>query len=62
MPSQRTRAQRNNGSGVLNVSPHRGKWVVRIVRNGKEYYGGYYTDLNAADDAAKALRKKVYGS
>jgi hypothetical protein len=35
---------------------------VRIVRNGKEYYGGYYTDLNAADDAAKALRKKVYGS
>lgn len=50
---------KNNTSGVKGVSfvKSRGKWVAQIVRNGKHFFGGYYTTLEEARDSRLKLER-----
>ena len=56
--------QPNNTSGIRGVSWHRGtgKWRVHVKYRGKTYSGGYfrYADLDKAEQAAIALRERVF--
>jgi hypothetical protein len=58
----RHRANRNNKSsstpGVC-WSKAEAKWRVQIRRNGKDHFGGYYSDQVQAIEAATALRTKL---
>lgn len=50
----------NTVSGIRGVSTSRyGKWLVRATYNKKEYYAGYFTDIEEAKVAAEALRRKA---
>lgn len=59
--SNRRGPQYNSLSQRLNVYWNRReqKWMVWLVYLGKRYYAGYFTDLDKADEAAKALRESV---
>jgi hypothetical protein len=54
----------NNRSGVRGVSWDRGKkcWVVQVGSNGKNYHGGYFHGLAAAETAAIALRERLFNA
>jgi hypothetical protein len=66
-----TRSQQDSNSGLRkdNTSGARGvswdkrskKWQVRVMHNGKNYFGGRFSDLNEAEAAAIALRDKLHG-
>ena len=58
----RTGPPSTNTSGVLNVSWHKGagKWWVNVRHNGKTYSGGYHTDIDDAEQAAIALRNRLF--
>lgn len=52
----------NNTSGYTGVSwkNREGKWVVKAIDlDGKEVFGGYFTDLEEAVEARKALQEKL---
>ena len=52
----------NNKSGYKGVSETRhGRWMVMVGLNGKNHYGGTYTDVHEAGKAASDLRKKLHG-
>lgn len=52
----------DNTSGYRNVvwSKQCGKWIVLVGHNGKTFYGGLYTNITDANNAAIALRLKHY--
>lgn len=54
--------QRNNTSGVRGVSWRKDKnaWQAQAKLDGRSYHGGYHPTLEAADQAARALRKKLH--
>ena len=57
--------QKNNKSGYKNVLKDNrecgsGKWIVRIMKNGKTYFGGHYINIEDAIVAADKLRKEVH--
>lgn len=54
-------AQINNKSGVRGVyrNERNGKWSVQAKSLGKRYYGGHFDNLEDAEAAAIALRKRV---
>lgn len=56
----RTRSK-NNTSGVKGVVRHKNKWCVRVFKNNKAYYGGYFDELNDAESAVVQLRLKLIG-
>jgi len=49
-------------SGIRGVSwdKKKGKWRVTVGHYGKQYWGGYFSDLDIADSAARALRNKLF--
>lgn len=55
-------ASRNNlTSGVRGVYAHRnGRWQVRVQHNGKSHSGGLFDTIEAAEEAAVALRNKLF--
>jgi len=55
--------QKNNTSGHKGVYWHKksGKWMVRMRKNGKEYYFGLYVNKEDAIKVAIAARKKLHG-
>lgn len=58
----RTGANKNNTSGVRGVtwSKRANAWQARANLNGRYYWGGYHSTLEAADRAARALRKELH--
>lgn len=52
----------NNSSGYRGVSWSKGKrkWVVRVQHGGKPHHGGYFADIDKANEAAIALRNKLF--
>jgi hypothetical protein len=58
----RARAQSNSKSGVLGVSwstPSK-KWRVDVKHNRKTIYGGRYSDLAEAEQAAIEIRNRLF--
>ena len=61
--------QRGRGTYANNTSGYRGvtwsqpnrKWTVRVGHNGKEHYGGRFTDLAEAVAVRDLLQTKLYG-
>ena len=49
-------------SGYLNVHKTKtpGLWQVRVMTYGVQHHGGYFTDVDEANEAAIALRAKVH--
>ena len=57
-----TRTRSNNTSGARGVSWHKKQeaWQVNARLHNRNYFGGLYSTLEAADDAARALRADLY--
>lgn len=53
----------NKSSGVRGVTWHKkvGKWQVQVKHRDVSHYGGLFTDLSEAKDAAIRLREEIYG-
>lgn len=49
-----------NTSGVMGVSWHVGRWRVQVKHHGKTYSGGRYDDIGDAEQAAIALRNRLF--
>jgi hypothetical protein len=56
----RAGAQRNGRSGIRGVGWHAGKWTVQVHKAGVNHYGGRYATLEAATEAAIALRCELF--
>lgn len=58
----RTVTNKNNTSGVRGVTWNKDKnaWQARAMLNGRDYFGGYHSTIEAADKAARALRKELH--
>jgi hypothetical protein len=57
---QNQRTPKNNTSGVKGVTWFRGKWKVQVYHQGRQYYGGLFTDLEEAVVAVRALRRRLH--
>lgn len=51
-----------SASGYRGVSfnKRRNKWVVQVMHNGRNHYGGYFEDLREAAEHAKAMRNELF--
>lgn len=49
-----------NPTGIRGVSRHGRKWRVDVRHNGQTNYGGYYSTPEEAEQAAIALRNKLF--
>lgn len=58
----RTGAQANSKSGVRGVTWHKraNAWRAHARLNGRQYYGGLHPTIEAADQAARALRAELF--
>jgi hypothetical protein len=59
-----TGIRKTNTSGVkgVNWSKHHGKYQVQVMLDRKKLHGGYFTDIQQAEAAARALREKAHQS
>lgn len=57
-----TGTPKDNTSGVRGVVWHKSRsaWMVQVGFNGRNYYGGLHSTLEAADKAARALRAQLH--
>lgn len=60
--AQNQSPDRRSATGSRGVTwlPKQGRYRVQAALNGKTYYGGFFTDLMAAREAAIALRTRLY--
>jgi len=58
-----SKIRKDNTSGVKGVhwSKRKNMWSVRVWKNKKTHYLGYYTDLSDAEKVVKAFRVKCHG-
>lgn len=51
-----------SASGYRGVSfnRRRSKWVVQVMHDGRNHYGGYFEDVHEAAEHAKALRNELF--
>lgn len=49
----------NSGFRGVSWSRHAKKWMVSAKKKGKSYHGGYFDDVDEANQAAIALRNKL---
>lgn len=49
-----------SGYRGVTFNKRRNKWVVQVTHNGRNHYGGYFTDVHEAGAAAKALRNELF--
>ncbi|GAB3042152.1 hypothetical protein GCM10027079_02690 [Sediminivirga luteola] len=58
----RVRLPSNNTSGYRGVywSASRGKWFAKAKHHGHQYHGGYFDSPEAANEAAIALRNRLF--
>ena len=54
------RAHKNSTTGVLGVSPYRGKYRARIVVNGRERQIGVYESVDAAQTAYITAKRQLH--
>ena len=61
--SMNTGLKSSNTSGYKGVSwcRYREKWVCQVGLNNKNYFGGAFSDIKDASEAAVALRNKLHG-
>jgi hypothetical protein len=59
---RRKGAHCDSKSGVRGVGWKRGKWQVLVTHNYIAHYGGVFDDVAEAEQAAIALRQKLYGT
>jgi len=59
--SHRNGAGKGSKSGIRNVYPHRSKWRVQVVKEGKQHFFGSYDDIDEAARVAEAAREKLFG-
>lgn len=54
-------ADRDSSTGIRGVyrEERRNKWLVQARKDGKQYFGGRFDDINDAEKAAIALRKRL---
>lgn len=54
---------KNNKTGYKGVywHKHSQKWVVYVTKNGKQVYGGIFTDVKLASRARQDLARKLFG-
>lgn len=54
--------QGTNTSGFNGVgySKHAGKWRARVTHDGKQYWGGYHDTPEAAGEAAREIRNRLF--
>src|SRR5699024_1856139 len=60
--SHRSGAGKDSKSGIRNVYPHKGKWRVRVWKNGKCHNFGIYDDIDEAAEGAQAAREELFGA
>lgn len=60
--ANRLGASSNSKTGVRNVFPKGDKFIVKVRREGLTFHGGTFTNIQDAEAAAKALRRKVHGA
>src|SRR5699024_990034 len=60
--SHRNGAGKGSKSGIRNVYPHRSKWRVQVVKEGKQHFFGSYDDLDEAAEVAQAAREELLGA
>lgn len=56
-------AQSNSSTGIRGVfwSAQKGRWQVKVNKLRKQYHGGYFDDVEQAEEEAMNLRKKLFG-
>lgn len=54
------RAGARGASGKRGVFWNRNRWAVYVKHHGKLYYGGRFTELEDADEAARQLRNRLF--
>lgn len=59
--SENRGARKDSKTGVRGVFwvAAQNKWRVKVRVKGKQYHGGYYSDIHEAEEAAIALRNKL---
>jgi hypothetical protein len=60
--SANTKKRRDNKSGVKSVCwiESRKRWRVCVTANGRRYYGGYFEDIESAQQRARELRLSLH--
>lgn len=56
------KARSDNGSGLLGVTPIDGKWVSRIMLNGKSFYLGYFETPELAHTAYINAKRQIHST
>ena len=54
-------AHKDSISGLRGVSPHKSRFVARIMANGVEYYLGLFPTIHAARSAREAAECRLHG-
>ena len=60
--SHKSSAKKGSKSGIRNVYPHRSKWRVQVVKEGKQHFFGSYDDIDEAARVAEAAREELLGA
>jgi len=58
----RAGVNRSNKSGVVGVFWHRqtGKWLARVVHNGRQHHAGLHSEISDAEAAVTAKRNELF--
>lgn len=54
------RADNTSGFNGVGYSEHAGKWRARVYHKGKQHWGGYHDTPEAAAEAAKQIRNRLF--
>jgi hypothetical protein len=55
------RANSKSKTGIKNVTPHQGKWMVRFSIGGKTKHIGCFADIELAEFVAREVRSLLHG-
>jgi len=56
-----SKLERNTSTGIKNVSVFNGGYQVRVQKDGKRYFAGFFKDISEAVSRANTFRKEYYG-
>lgn len=51
----------NSSTGVRNVHVKNGRYIVKVRKNGRAHYGGFFDTVEAAAPVAEKLRAELFG-
>lgn len=58
--SEHVASSSTSGYRGVSFNKRRNKWVAQVTHNGRNHYGGYFTDAHEAGLAAAALRNELF--